>query len=128
MNSLAKKQTPRGVRVALDNLPNELDDTYSEAMLRIQSQDEEDAQFAERVLYWISYAYTPLTVVEIRHALAVEAGDADIDEEALPDKDTLISVCAGLVTVDQESNIIRLVHYTTQEYFERIRMNRFPGA
>jgi ankyrin repeat protein len=28
-------------------------------------------------------------------------------------------VCAGLVVVDRESAIIRLVHYTTQEYFER---------
>jgi Ankyrin repeats (3 copies) len=29
----------------------------------------------------------------------------------------MLSSCAGLVTVD--SNIIRLVHYTTQEYFQR---------
>jgi len=33
----------------------------------------------------------------------------------------MISVCAGLVTVTKESNIIRLVHYTTQEYFERTK-------
>jgi hypothetical protein len=33
----------------------------------------------------------------------------------------LVSVCAGLVVVDQESAVIRLVHYTTQEYFEHIR-------
>ncbi|KAH0558820.1 hypothetical protein GP486_004540 [Trichoglossum hirsutum] len=39
-----------------------------------------------------------------------------------------VSVCAGLVTIDQESKIIRLVHYTTQEYFVRIRMTRFPCA
>ena len=29
----------------------------------------------------------------------------------------MVSSCAGLVTID--SNIIRLVHYTTQEYFQR---------
>ncbi|KAI9774470.1 MAG: hypothetical protein M1839_001703 [Geoglossum umbratile] len=51
-----------------------------------------------------------------------------IDEEALADEYVLISVCAGLVTVGQESNIIRLVHYTTQEYFEHIRTARFPDA
>jgi hypothetical protein len=38
------------------------------------------------------------------------------------------SVCAGLVTVDEESNIIRLVHYTTQEYFECVRLEWNPGA
>ena len=40
----------------------------------------------------------------------------------------VISVCAGLVTVDKESSIIRLVHYTTQEYFERVRFEWNPGA
>ena len=42
-----------------------------------------------------------------------------LDEENLPEIEDMVSVCAGLVTIDEESNIIRLVHYTTQEYFER---------
>lgn len=41
---------------------------------------------------------------------------------------TLVSVCAGLVAVDPQSRIIRLVHYTTQEFFEKIRNSRFPTA
>ncbi|TGO25476.1 hypothetical protein BPAE_0079g00230 [Botrytis paeoniae] len=40
----------------------------------------------------------------------------------------MISVCAGLVVVDDKSKIIRLVHYTTQEYFERTRDDWFPDA
>jgi hypothetical protein len=34
--------------------------------------------------------------------------------------------CAGLVTVD--SNIIRLVHYTTQQYFQRCGLKRFENV
>jgi ankyrin repeat protein len=37
----------------------------------------------------------------------------------VPDSEDIVSVCAGLVVVDQESALIRLVHYTTQEFFER---------
>jgi ankyrin repeat protein len=128
MDSLAKKKSRREVRKALEKLPKELDDTYEEAMQRIESQDEDDVKLAEGVLSWISFALRPLTIGELQHALAVEPEDTDIDEEALADEDILISVCAGLVTIDQESNIIRLVHYTTQEYFERIRAARFPDA
>jgi len=40
----------------------------------------------------------------------------------------MVSVCAGLVTVDKESGIIRLAHYTTQEYFERTQDHWFPNA
>ncbi|KAK7398285.1 hypothetical protein QQX98_012343 [Neonectria punicea] len=37
----------------------------------------------------------------------------------------MVSVCAGLVTVDNESGVIRLVHYTTQEYLKRTRERWF---
>lgn len=40
----------------------------------------------------------------------------------------IISACAGLVTIDKESNIIRLVHYTAQEYFEQVRLEWNPSA
>ena len=43
-------------------------------------------------------------------------------------KDVLVSVCAGLVTIDRESNIIRLVHYTTEEFFERIQARSALGV
>jgi hypothetical protein len=97
-------------------------------MERICNQDEDDAKLAKRVLSWISYALRPLTTKEIQHAIAVEPGEKELDEEALPDEELLISVCTGIVTIDQESNIIRLVHYTTQEYFERNRVNIFPDG
>ena len=40
----------------------------------------------------------------------------------------MVFVCARLVTVDTENNIIRLVYYTTQEYFERTQGKWFPNA
>jgi hypothetical protein len=58
----------------------------------------------------------------------VEPGEAEFDSENKPDVDDIVSVCAGLVVVDQESAIIRLVHYTTQEYFERISSRLNPNA
>jgi hypothetical protein len=58
----------------------------------------------------------------------VEIGESGLDEENLPKIKDMISVCVGLVTVDEESNIIRLVHYTTKEYFERTWNSWFPNA
>ena len=97
-------------------------------MKRINSQDTEDVELAKQVLSWISYAKRPLTVIELRHALAIVPEAKELDVEALMDKELLLSVCAGIVTIEHESNIIRLVHYTTQEYFERKRDCLFPDA
>ncbi|KAN0073009.1 hypothetical protein V8E54_009123 [Elaphomyces granulatus] len=128
LDSLAKKQNRRDVRIALKNLPKKLDDTYDDAMQRIWSQDDEDIRLAHNVLCWISCAFRPLAVTEIQHALAVQSEDRDLDDEALPDEHLLVSVCAGLVTTDRRSNVVRMVHYTTDEYFKRIRITQFPEA
>src|SRR5262249_55671649 len=80
-----------------------------------------------------------LTVPELCHALAVQAKndelgkpeaatERDIDEDYIPDIEDILSVCAGLLAVDKESNVVRLVHFTTQEYFEQIRENWSPNA
>jgi hypothetical protein len=55
-------------------------------------------------------------------------GDRILNGDNFYDVEDIISVCAGLVTIDEESNIIRLVHYTTQEYFEHIRLEWNPRA
>jgi hypothetical protein len=66
---------------------------------------------------WITCAKRSLTTAELQHALAVEIGEPKLDEDNLLEIEDMVSMCAGLVTVDEESKIIRLVHYTTQEYF-----------
>ncbi|KAI0868926.1 ankyrin [Hypoxylon argillaceum] len=128
MDSLARKLTRRQIRAALASLPKELDETYDQAIQRMQNQDEDQASLAHKVLYWISYSFRPLTITELQHALAVELDDDDLDEDGLYDTELMISVCGGLVTVDIESNQIRLVHYTAQSYLERVRGELFPEA
>ena len=60
--------------------------------------------------------------------MAVEPGTTELDPENTPEIEDLVSVCAGLVVVDSGSAIIRLVHYTTQEYLERIMEQWKPDA
>src|SRR5277367_1223034 len=97
-------------------------------MERINEQKPGFKDLAKRVLFWITCAKRPLTTSELQHALAVEVGEPKLDEENLPQIEDVVSVCAGLVTVDEESGIIRLVHYTTKEYFKRTRERWFPNA
>jgi hypothetical protein len=104
------------------------DEAYAEAIERIDSQLPGKAEVAKRAISWIIYAGRPFKTWELCHALAVELGKEELDQENIDDVEDIVSFCAGLVTVDEESNIIRLVHYTTQEYFERIRETWIPNA
>jgi hypothetical protein len=105
-----------------------LDKAYCEAIQRIDGQLPGRRLLARRSLSWISYAQRLLTTKELCHILAIEPGDRVLNSDNIYDIEDVISVCAGLVTVDEESSTIRLVHYTTQEYFERVRLEWNPGA
>jgi hypothetical protein len=104
------------------------DYAYNDAMLRIQGQLEDEEQLAKRVLSWITCAKRPLTTSELEEALAVELNEPQLDLQNICRVQDMVSVCAGLVTIDEERGIIRLVHYTAQEYFERTQSTWFPGA
>jgi hypothetical protein len=85
-----------------------LDDAYNKAVKQIDEQLPGDRLLARRAISWIVYAQRPLTTKELCHALSIEPGDKALDNDDIYDVEGVISVCAGLVTVDKESSIIRL--------------------
>jgi hypothetical protein len=97
-------------------------------MGRINGQVKDQEELAKQVLWWITCAQRPLTTSELQHALGVEIGEPQLDKDNLPEVEDMVSACAGLVTIDEESGIIRLVHYTTQEYLGRMQSYWFPNA
>ena len=97
-------------------------------MERIISQDADSTKLAIRVLSWITRAKRALSPLELQHALGVEVGKLEFNKKNLPEIQDMVSDCAGLVIVDEESDIIRLVHYTTQEYFKRTQERWFLDA
>lgn len=77
--SLASKNSLSKVRKSLETIPEDLDGVYDEAMLRIEAQNRDDLQLAESILSWITYAYRPLKLIELCHALAVEPEEDTLD-------------------------------------------------
>ena len=121
------KTTLRKVKIALASLPEEIDKTYDEVLQRIHAQGADHVALALKVLGWIRYATRPLSIRELQHAVAVEPGDAQFDEDGIPDISLVLSVCAGIVTV-RENSTMGLVHYTAQEYLERRSLDLFPDT
>jgi hypothetical protein len=97
-------------------------------MGRVEGQLKSQQELAKQVLLWITCTKRPVSTTEPQHALGVEVGETELDPDNIPLVEDIVSVCAGLVTVDEESSIIRLVHYTTQEYFVRTWKRWFPEA
>ncbi|KAH7317216.1 hypothetical protein BKA65DRAFT_356795, partial [Rhexocercosporidium sp. MPI-PUGE-AT-0058] len=105
-----------------------LSSAYEQAIERINRQQAGFQLLAKNVLSWITCARRPLTTRELQHAIAVEINESELDENNLPEIEDMVSVCAGLVTIDEENGIIRLVHYTTQEYLDQTQGKWFPNT
>ncbi|KAI1076795.1 hypothetical protein F5B20DRAFT_572639 [Whalleya microplaca] len=141
LESLRNKMTSREILDALDLFRKKsekavtedqksevLTQAYDDAMERIVAQSSERRILAKNFLSWIVFAMKPLTTLQLQHALAVKNGDREFDDQRIPDINDMISICAGLVTIENETRRVRLVHYTTQEYFEHTHANWVPDA
>ncbi|KAH8774113.1 hypothetical protein F5882DRAFT_299906, partial [Hyaloscypha sp. PMI_1271] len=128
LDSLIGRATKTDIRNALKQLPRSLDEFYHETMSRIEHKYKKEATLARMVLTWITHAKRPLTLPELQHALSVEDGDTYFDEDKIPDEYSIVSVCEGLISIDKESTIIQMVHYTAKEYFYRMKGKWFPDA
>lgn len=109
MDSLVTKTKRKDVRKALESLPPELDEIYEQTIERIRGQGKDYSDLAMRVLLWVGNTFRPLSPVELQFAVAVQPGMTELDGEDLDEQDLLVSVCAGLVILDAETNTLRFV-------------------
>ncbi|KAI2485226.1 ankyrin repeat domain containing protein [Pyrenophora tritici-repentis] len=139
LTSLKRKRSSNAVRGTLrkisqryslsDNSSGQsevYDSAYQITMERIEQQGDEQAQLAKEVIAWVTFVKNTIRASGLRGTLGILVGDTVFDEGNCPDIEDMISACAGLVTVDPETNLVRLAHYTTYEYFVRSQHHWFP--
>ncbi|TFK24510.1 ankyrin [Coprinopsis marcescibilis] len=118
VDALRQCLSVKDLRDVLDGLPKGLDDMYSMTMHRIGAQPH--AELARRVLLWLIYARRSLSMEELRYAVSVCEDTFKFDPERLVEPDALLSLCCGLIVFDQESQVVRLVHYTASDYLKPV--------
>ncbi|KAL2862475.1 ankyrin repeat-containing domain protein [Aspergillus lucknowensis] len=131
LDRLSDMRIPRDIEDVLESLPTGSEayaEAFSQAMHRIGGQAKASQELAKRALSWITYARRPLRTKELQHALALRPGDTEFHESGKPEIGAILSLCVGLVVLDEGRGIVRLVHYTTQQYFEEFWEQWFPDA
>jgi hypothetical protein len=120
------------LRRSLATLPPTLDQTYDRILSAIS---EEDAEYAIRILQWLTFSARPLSVEEVAEVVAIDVGrDPAFDrDEVLEDPLEALNICSSLVTItiDKENarsgsvrQTIALAHYSVQEYLVSDRIKQ----
>ncbi|OJD34109.1 uncharacterized protein BKCO1_2500095 [Diplodia corticola] len=121
LDSLAEKTTLNHLFNELRALckgPHAYDHAYGKTIKRIRNQGTDRRDLAKRVLSLLTCAMRPLTTEQLRHALGIVVGSSVLDEDDFPSTNMIVSVCRGLVTVEEKSGVLRFLHYTTLEYMQ----------
>jgi ankyrin repeat protein len=120
MEDIVAQRDMASIQSTIENLPSQIDETYEKAWQRIPT---EDLSLATRIFQWITFAVRPLTLQELRYALAVNEAVTNVSTARLHmfTEECFTTVCAGLVTIDleTEANFIRFVHSTAESYFKK---------
>lgn len=96
------------IRRALDDLPNDLDDTYTRILLRI---NENEREVVRRALYWLVAALQPLGLCQILEGLSINLERRDMDRDSGPvHGPALLDGLDSLVAYDEATDIITLSH------------------
>ncbi|KAI0165473.1 hypothetical protein GGR52DRAFT_575564 [Hypoxylon sp. FL1284] len=113
IEALSQLRTVKAIRRSLEELPRDLHETYDRILARISRVDRD---LARRVLLWVSFAVTPLTLEEIRSAIAIEPELDHLDDECLLRSQYEIpSLVGGLVHVTDHGHVM-LAHMSVKDY------------
>lgn len=69
-----------------------------------------------------------LNLLELQETLAAKLGASRLDKNDLYSLEDMLSICARSITYDKTADVVRLVHYTTQQYFTRTKERWFPDV
>lgn len=111
---------------ALESMPHAPDDAFEATLKRIQSQPENRKALGMKALMWISHAQRSLLIDELVDVLALKSSERSLNQRHRPSPRLLLESCFGLVSLNEESSVVRLVHYSVQEYLLDHRSRLFP--
>lgn len=100
-----------GRKLALASLPNTLEEAYADVITRIGGSKKPRKDLARKTLSWLLYARRPLTMAELREAVAIEDGYRDLTE-FLSHPNDIVECCCSLIDHERTTDIVQFSHYT----------------
>jgi hypothetical protein len=120
--SLCAMQTDDAIHQALNDLPEDLPETFSRILQRSR---EPGKPYQRCILEFVTGAFRSLTIEELREALSVVPGNTDWrPSNLINDIISTLACCGGLVIIDEEEHTVRLVHHS----FKKFLLDKFEDT
>ncbi|EAU92058.2 hypothetical protein CC1G_06045 [Coprinopsis cinerea okayama7 len=110
----------------LDSFPKDITAMYEKTFRRIEDQPIRFATMAKLALLWLVHAKGQLGVKDLRAALAINPETFRVEEDRVPKLESIISACSGLVEYHEQTDVIRLIHFTARDALEPLLLQDYP--
>ncbi|KAH6894868.1 ankyrin repeat-containing domain protein [Coprinopsis sp. MPI-PUGE-AT-0042] len=114
------------VEETLQAFPSDIEAIYAKTWERILAQGPKQLNLAKLVLLWITHAERELKMDTLRQAVATCPETYAFEPKRMVPEALLLSVCCGLVLVDDKTRLARLIHYTTRDAILPRILDIFP--
>lgn len=95
-------------------------DAYAATVDRINAKPGSYCKLARQVLMWMTFAWRPMSMAEMKYVLAIRCMGQDIlDKNYYYPTDHILTACQGLIDVEESSNIMRWSHPTAKAYLQQ---------
>ncbi|KAI0439897.1 hypothetical protein F4803DRAFT_529395 [Xylaria telfairii] len=115
VQELCEQSCDEDIRHTIANLPQDLEETFRRILRRILSR--RNSELPQKVLPWIAAAVRPLSLEELREAVAIEIGQKYTKPERLCNNiNSIISSCENLLHIDEEDGSVQFAHHSIKQF------------
>jgi ankyrin repeat domain-containing protein 50 len=105
------------VRRVIEAFPSTIEAVYLHTWHRILQRNPTRVELAKYVLLWVLYAARPMTLGELEWAVATCPETYKFQPNEVVPGMNLVALCRGLVTLEEESGVVRLVRKSIGYFF-----------
>ena len=115
IEDICAQHSDDAIRRTIGCLPRDLPATYQRALERVVMNHK--AEVARKMFRWVAAAKRPLSLMEIREAIAVEPCQPFSHHDKLVnDVYQLIPWCGNLLVLDEEECLVQFAHHSVKDY------------
>ncbi|KAH6870872.1 hypothetical protein BKA70DRAFT_1069663, partial [Coprinopsis sp. MPI-PUGE-AT-0042] len=126
LDALCECATAHDIRQTLEEFPLNIQDVYLQTWNRVLEQRSSHVLMAKAALVWVLNSSRPMTIQELERAIATSPETYKFEPNRLAPGKTLMALCCGLLTLEEESRLVRLVHYTARDSLQGLLQDSFP--
>lgn len=110
MDELQGVYSGESIMEVVQGIPEGLVSYYKRTVTEM-AENKRERHIAKAMLQWVALAARPLSTAELAYALSI-----DVDTQLSSPKSAIEGLCGHLISVDEESDQVRIVHNTAREF------------